>query len=306
LPDRESAFSGSLQAGSRDRYGAALVTARLILVLVIAVAALAAPASASTLVYQCGAAVCAIDPDLGGSARQLTPNGRLAGLTRDGVTASWVEPSGNLVQVPVAGGPAQTVFTGEVVTQPSMSPDGARYMWSYPGPDGFGGLNAIWINRLTVAGSKLEGVSFCSFCTTTHGWLNTMSIAAFPANENGAPSKVCRIASKEEVPGESNSCVQTLVAAARGGIGFPNGNAAGTKFVAVLSPGERTGVRGRIVRYALPAGTPIGDLTAGTTDTTPIFSPDGDRVAFERDGQIVVKDLAGGAERVIGPGVYPF
>jgi hypothetical protein len=37
-----------------------------------------------------------------------------------------------------------------------------------------------------------------------------------------------------------------------------------------------------------------------------VFSPEGDRVAFEREGQIVVKDLAsGGAERVLGPGTYP-
>jgi hypothetical protein len=60
------------------------------------------------------------------------------------------------------------------------------------------------------------------------------------------------------------------------------------------------------VRYSLATGAAIGDVTAGATDTTPAFSPEGDRVAFDRDGQIVVKDLAGGGERMIGPGNYPF
>jgi hypothetical protein len=37
-----------------------------------------------------------------------------------------------------------------------------------------------------------------------------------------------------------------------------------------------------------------------------VFSVEADRVAFERDGRIVVKDLAGGGERVVAQGVYPF
>ena len=127
---------------------------RWILALVMAIA-LAAPAAAgaSTLVYQCGEAVCAVDPDAGGSPKRLTAKGRLAGLTRDGRTASWVTSEG-IVQAPVSGGAPRTVFTGEVIAQPSMSPDGTRYLYSYPGPDGLGGLNAVWINRVDVATSK--------------------------------------------------------------------------------------------------------------------------------------------------------
>jgi hypothetical protein len=37
-----------------------------------------------------------------------------------------------------------------------------------------------------------------------------------------------------------------------------------------------------------------------------VFSPEGDRIAFDRDGQIIVKDLTGaGTERSLGAGVYP-
>jgi hypothetical protein len=188
-----------------------------------------------------------------------------------------------------------------------MSPDGSRYLYSYPGPDGLGGLNAVWINRVALAGPKVESISVCFYCATSHGWLNDLSIAAFPRSKNSVvPSRVCRVASDAEVPGVGESCAGVLATDPRGGIGFPSGNAAASEIVATLSPGERTGIKGRIVRYSVATGAPIADVTTGATDTTPTFSMEGDRVAFERDGQIMIKDLAGGPERAIGPGVNPF
>ena len=267
----------------------------------------AGPASASTIVFQCGGAVCAVDPDVGGSPRQLAPQGRVAGITRDGVTASWVDAAGALVKAPATGGAPQPIpFTGEVVNQPLMSPDGTKYLWWYPGPDGLGGLNAVWVRRLTVGQPSTEGVGFCSYCVISHGWLGGTAIGALPSDTSrGVPSRVCSMATPAEAPGVSGTCVQVLASDARGGLGFPSGNAAGTEVVAVLTPAENTGISGRIVRYSLASGAAIGDVTAGTTDTTPMFSPEGDRVVFERDDQLVVKELTGGAERVLGPGTYP-
>jgi hypothetical protein len=267
----------------------------------------ATPASASTVVYQCGGAVCAVDPDAGGSPRQLAAQGRVAGITRDGITASWVDAAGKLVQAPVAGGDARPVpYDGEVVNQPLLSPDGTKYLWWYPGPDGFGGLNAVWVRRLSVGRPETDGIGFCSFCVISHGWLGETAIGGLPADSRrGVPSQVCSMASPAEAPEVSGTCVKVLASDARGGIGFPTGNAAGTEVVAVLTPGADTGSEGRIVRYSLASGAAIGDVTEGTTDTTPAFSAEGDRVVFERDDQIVVKDLAGGAEHVLGPGTYP-
>jgi hypothetical protein len=280
---------------------------RLILLAACLCLLAASPASASTIVYQCGPAVCAVDPDTGEAPRQLAAQGRVAGITRDGATASWVDASGALVKAPVAGGAPTAIpaFTGEVVNQPLMSPDGSRYLWWYPGPDGFGGTNAVWVRRLSVGSASSEGVGFCSYCVISHGWLANTAVGALPADTSpGVPSRVCTMATSAEAPEVSGTCVTPLVSEARGGLGFPNANATGSELVAVLSPGEKTGIKGRIVRYALGTGAPIGDVTAGATDTTPVFSPEGDRVAFERDNQIVIKDLAGG-ERVLAPGVYP-
>jgi hypothetical protein len=214
--------------------------------------------------------VCAVDPDTGGAPRQLTAKGRMAGLTRDGKTASWVDPSGALVQAPVAGGEPRTVpFNGEVVNQPSMSPDGRRYLWWYPGPDGFGGLNAVWVRRLTVGQSSSEGVSFCGLCVTTHGWLGSTAIAAFPSDPTrGEPSQVCRLARPAEESGVSRSCVEVLASDTRGGIGFPSANAAGTEIVAALTVGGTTGVRGRIAATHSPHAA-----RSGTSPRAPATPP---------------------------------
>src|SRR3954447_23817472 len=96
---------------------------RLVLGLVVAALAVLAPvawAQASTIVYQCGQGVCAVDPDTGGDSRQLAAQGTVAGITRDGVTASWVDAGGALVQAPVAGGAPHAVYSGALGNQPSM------------------------------------------------------------------------------------------------------------------------------------------------------------------------------------------
>ena len=205
------------------------------------------------------------------------------------------------------GAPAPIGFTGAVVNQPLMSPDGARYLWWYPGPDGFGGNNGIWVRRLTVGAASTEGVGSCSFCVISHGWLGNTAIGG-AAGRHRPRRSLARVhdGHAAEAPDVSGTCVSVLASDARGGIGFPSGNAAGTEVVAALTPGESTGIKGRIVRYSLANGAALPDVTAGTTDTTPVFSPEGDRVAFERDSQIVIKDLTGAAPSAsLAPGVYP-
>lgn len=275
--------------------------------LLLALAAGFAPAaSGSTLAYQCGAGVCAVDPDVAGAQpRQLTADGRFAGITRDGATVAWVDAAGALVSAPAAGGAPTLVWNGGYVgNQPAISPDGQRFLWWTIAPDGLGGMNATSIRRLTRGAASSDGVSFCIYCVTSHGWSGDTAIAAFPS-DGPAPSKVCRVATTAEAPEVRGSCVQQLVSDARGGIGFPSGSPDGREIVAALEPGATTGTRGRIVRYSVATGQPIGDVTDGTQDTTPTWSADGTQVAFDRAGQIVVRDLASGAERVVAAGVYP-
>ena len=65
----------------------------------------------------------------------------------------------------------------------------------------FGGLNGIWVRRLTVGQPSSEGVGFCSFCVISHGWLGTAAIGALPSDpQRGVPSRICTMASPAEAP----------------------------------------------------------------------------------------------------------
>ena len=102
---------------------------------------------------------------------------------------------------PWRAGRAAHPVHGEVVNQPLMSPDGTKYLWWYPGPDGFGGLNAVWVRRLTVGQASTEGVGFCSYCVISHGWLGGTAIGALPSDTSrGVPSRVCSMATPAEAP----------------------------------------------------------------------------------------------------------
>jgi hypothetical protein len=98
-----------------------------------------------------------------------------------------------------------------------------------------------------------------------------------------------------------------LASETRGQLAFPDGSADGQTYVASVDVGgsEFGGVDGPIALFSAATGAVVKDLTSNPNDVTPTLSQEGDRVAFERDDQIVIVDVATGAERVVGPGVYP-
>jgi hypothetical protein len=256
-----------------------------------------ATATGSVLGYQCGEGVCLVDPDVPGAQPVVVvPDGRFAGVTADGRTVAWVQPDGSLVTAPTAGGAPTTVYTGAVGFQPVISPDGASFLWQFAVPvNGF-----YYTYRLDVATQEVYGISACS-CTVTHGWAGPTSIGVFPT-DNGRPSRICRL----DRSGDS-SCVAVLASETRGQLAFPDGSADGQTYVASVDVGgsEFGGVDGPIALFSAATGAVVKDLTSNPNDVTPTLSQEGDRVAFERDDQIVIVDVATGAERVVGPGVYP-
>lgn len=257
----------------------------------------AALATGSVLGYQCGPGVCLIDPDVPGAQPVVVaPDGRFAGVTADGQTVAWVQPDGNLVTAPTAGGAPTVVYTGSVGFQPVISPDGGSFLWQFAVPvNGF-----YYTYRLDVATQDVYGVSACS-CTVTHGWAGPTAIGVFPT-DNGRPSRICRLDRSG-----SSSCVAVLASETRGQLAFPDGSADGQTYVASVDVGgsEFGGVDGPIALFSAATGAVVKDLTSNPVDVTPTLSQEGDRVAFERNDQIVIVDVATGAERVVGPGVYP-
>jgi Tol biopolymer transport system component len=62
-------------------------------------------------------------------------------------------------------------------------------------------------------------------------------------------------------------------------------------------PDNATQKPGSIVLFDAATSRPVRDLTSATTDSSPVFSPDGRRVAFERRGSVFTVRVSGGAAR---------
>ncbi|MDQ3934244.1 MAG: hypothetical protein M3340_06385 [Actinomycetota bacterium] len=54
---------------------------------------------------------------------------------------------------------------------------------------------------------------------------------------------------------------------------------------------------GSIALFDTRTAAPLRDLTTATTDSSPVFAPDGRRVAFERGGHVYVVATKGGAAK---------
>jgi dipeptidyl aminopeptidase/acylaminoacyl peptidase len=54
---------------------------------------------------------------------------------------------------------------------------------------------------------------------------------------------------------------------------------------------------GSIVLFDTTTARPVRDLTSASGDSSPVFSPDGRRVAFERRGSVYTVPVSGGARR---------
>lgn len=262
------------------------------------------PESGSVLGYQCGTGVCLVDPDEGATPVLVVPDGTFAGVTADGDTVAWVQPNGDLVTAPTTGGAPTAIYTGDVGIQPLISPNGKRVLWTSPVAVCIDYYCYYYTYRLDVDTGQLAGVGACA-CAASHGFAGETSIGAYPKN-NDRPSGICVIGTQAET-GTSSACGSVIISDPRGSLSFPDGSADGQLFVAALDPanGGFGSSAGTIGLYSRATGGLIKDLTTNVSDTTPTLSPEGDRVAFERDDKIVILDITTGAERILGPGLYP-
>ncbi|WP_026911130.1 TolB family protein [Patulibacter minatonensis] len=260
-----------------------------------------APALASTIEYQCGPDVCAVDPDVAGSNHQLVAGATATGITRDGATVAWTLPNPQgIVLSPVGGGATTPLFTGPVYSFPRLAPDGAHVLWEvFIATQGW----------YTYQGPGTTGVSSTSVVAsavpqTTHGWMNAQPIVAFRGFEsNSSLSTIC--APVADAP----NCATVLASDPDSQVSFPDGAPDGQSIVAVRGPAPSTlgaPTEGIIALYSTATHTRVRDLTSGPADSRPAFSAEGDRVAFERSGGIWVVDVAGGEPRKVADGTAPF
>jgi hypothetical protein len=266
----------------------------------LATLGVAAPAGASTIEYQCGPNVCAVDPDVDGSAHQLVAGATATGITRDGATVAWTLPNPQgIVTAPVGGGATTPLFTGAVYDYPRLSPDGTHALWESLLPNGWYTYDAP-----NPDGGYARSIASATN-QTTHGWMNDQPLVVFRGHASDQTlSKICAPA-----PPAAPNCTTVLATDPDSQIALPDGAADGKSIVAVR--GSVTGdtdapTAGRIALYSTDTKTRVKDLTSGPADSRPSFSADGSRVAFERAGGVWVVDVAGGEPRKVVDGTAPF
>ncbi|WP_343718339.1 hypothetical protein [Inquilinus sp.] len=255
------------------------------------------PADAYVFAFQCQSSVCVLDPTVPNppatpvppgpaagvrAAGGIQPNattvlatvGTVAGITADGRTVAWEAFSPNrIVRSSVEGGPVTTLYTGEIYQDPRISSDGTKALWVFY----LGGYG--WFTYMAVNGTAQSIAS--STMQTTHGWLGNTPIVA----RRGGGKALATICA--EVAG-GPACDTPLATDPSLQVSYPSGAASGTWIVAVRGQAASPGVpvKGSIALYSTATHTLVRVLTPGPNDTHPAISPDGNFVAFERDGAI--------------------
>lgn len=263
---------------------------------VVATPARATP-DGSVVVYQCGTAVCTVDPDVPGSERTLAVNAVPAGVTRDGKTAGVMDRAGwsvRSIALAPGGVSRRMAEPSDPRDFPTLSDSGASVAWTwyYAGTGWYAFRETPPAARVSVSSSTLQ---------LSIGWKGEQVMTA-RRGATGYDSRICL----------DSQCTAPLVSEPdrTQHLAFPDIDAQGSTVVAVRGP-ETTGVGlpyyGPLAVYAAGSRTgPARILTRGR-DSHPEFSHDGDRIVFERENQgIWVVNVDGTGLRKVTDGSLPF
>ena len=255
-------------------------------------------ANASMIVYRCGtpAELCRINPD-GTGQQQLTSDGASAAyhgasldpagtkmvFTRD--TSSLYAADGNAQN---AVGPISTFsqlakisFDGTTVVDDEYFPSVGYY--------------AVCTFSTSVPGSDNEWGRQCPFAGRFPTYTPTGQIVASTI-KNGH-DEVCLY--------NATGCATDLAVDPSTDLDeaavSPDGK---TLAVVAIQPGGPDAAGGHIALYSMSSGQLLGNLTNGTIDETPAWSPDGGRIVFSRGGDLYVISAAGpaGSEKLLVAG----
>jgi hypothetical protein len=269
---------------------------------VAGVMALSASASASSIVYVCadGANLCRVDPGTGAQT-QLTTDGQSGtsngyggpSLSRDGTKLAFVFDYHVIVGDGNAGSRGTPFATTALVAL--MRPDGGQVAeleqtFSFP---------AIQVCTYGLDGSGRN----CPYGTPSAGWAPDndllISVSAGAPNYN---MQICHVSAAS-----NQACSDVRAADSSNDLYDPAVSPDGSTLAVEVANGIGGSTSGHLALYNYATGQFERDLTSGTGDELPSWSPDGTQLAFQRGNGIYVIGVNGppGSERQLVQGSQP-
>jgi WD40 repeat protein len=268
--------------------GAALAAALIL--------AFAAAAHASFIVYGCGNNLCRINPDGTGSAPVTTDGGSGASaygapsLSRDGSRLAFIQGS--------------NLYIGDAAAQNRVGPISTYALTAMLRPDGgqvadiesFSSSAAVCVFNADGSGRN------CPYSTGSAGWAPDngllFSVSAGAPNYN---QEICH----GPVSGTSGACSDVRANDPANDLYDPAVSPDGSTLAVTVA--ANPAVSGHIALYNYATGQFERNLTSGTTDELPAWSPDGTKIAFQRDSGIYVIGVGdpAGSEHQLVAGTQP-
>jgi Tol biopolymer transport system component len=270
----------------------------------------ASTASASSIVYVCGANLCRIDAAKPKKVTHLTHDGRAGkgpvygspSLSTKGTKLSFVK--GNRLYLARANATrARRVDEAPGTALTWMRPDGTQvayvrsvntiispgYTYPYYSPPVYGFVTLLFV-RGVAAGKSQSLVRD----TTSAGWLRDRLLFPHPVAGSGPrPDELCVLAPA----GAAEMCERAAATdPQQRTLSNPAASPDGRYLVAVAEPfsadpGFNQRFAGSIALFNPATGEFLRDLTTGHADRDPAFSPDGRQVVFSRDDGLYVIDV---------------
>ena len=297
---RHSALAAALRLPVTVRLSLAVAT-------LLVVGALAAgSASASYLVYVCGANLCEVNPD-GTGQRAMTTDGGGAGgsystpsLSRDGSLLAF-DRGNTAYAMTLPGGTPTTLNSGSVLAT-VMRPDGGQIAFIR---DVTEELQAVpFLYTVNADASNFSAPEEARFALTA-GWLGGTLLR--DGNSNAAhacspPAGNC--AARSICPANNHTCGspahdENVAEDQFRDLYEPAGSPDGSRVAVMAVPypegsAHASPTGGVIALYSASTAQHLSDLTSGGGDAGPAWSPDGSAIAFTRGSSSIYTVPAGG------------
>jgi Tol biopolymer transport system component len=292
--------------------------------MLLAVGAIAAgSASASYIVYVCGANLCEVNPDGTGQRALSTDGGGAAGsystpsLSRDGTLLAFDE--GNTAYAMTMPGGTRTTLNAGSVLATFMRPDAGQIAFIKDETEGSGSVPNL--HTVNPDGSLFATPREDRFALTA-GWLGITLLRDGHSNiahecpppalggSNCAAHSICRAEDHTcGLPaGKNENVADDPIRDLYDPAGSPDGSKVAVMAVPYPVGSEHaSATAGAIALYNASTGQHLTDLTSGNEDSGPAWSPDGSAIAFTRGAAAIYTVPAGGgaASLLLAGGIQP-